>query len=85
MIFIENNDMLTVTIKLPEVDKFTQRVAIDPKRFHQMVRTIIKDVKGMLNAKCVEQMIINEVGFQLGNTLNQELNYKLFKEIARKK
>ena len=46
-----------------------------------MVRTIIKDVKGMLNAKCVEQMIIHEVGFQIGNTLNQELNYKLFKDI----
>ena len=82
VIFIENNDMLTVTINLPGIDKFTQRVAIDPKRFHQMVRTIIKDVKSMLNAKCVEQMIINEVGFQLGNILNQELNYKLFKDIA---
>lgn len=51
VMFIENNDMLTVTINLPEIDKFTQRVAIDPKRFHQMVRTIIKDVKGMLNDK----------------------------------
>jgi hypothetical protein len=81
VMFIENNDMLTVTIKLSGIDKFTQRIAIDSKRFHQMVRTMIKDVKGMLKAKCVEQIIINEVGFQIGNTLNQEPNYKLFKDI----
>ena len=60
VMYIENNDMLTVTINLPEIDKFSQRVAIDPKRFHQMVRTIIKDVKGMLNTKCIEPMIINQ-------------------------
>ena len=40
----------------------------------------------MLKAKSIEEAIINEIGFQIGNALNQEENYKLLKNIeARSK
>ena len=40
----------------------------------------------MLKAKSIKEPIINEIGFQIGNVLNQEENYKLLKNIeARSK
>ena len=80
LLYLENN-MLTITVKLPDQMNSIQRVTIDIKKFPATVHTLIKDVKSMLKAKSVKESLINEIGFQIGNTLNQEENYKLFKDI----
>ena len=86
MLYIENNDTLTITVKLPELDEIIQRVILDTKKFPSTVHTLIRDVRNMLKAKSIEELIINEIGFQIGNALNQEENYKLLKNIeARSK
>ena len=38
MLYIENNDTLTITVKLPELDEFIQRVILDTKKFPSTVQ-----------------------------------------------
>lgn len=83
-IYIDGNRTLTAIIKVPGIDSFSRRVTIDTKKFPPMVRALMKDVKSMLKAKGVRDPIINEIDFQIGNTLNQEENYKLFKDLEQK-
>lgn len=79
--YIEDN-IVAVTVKISNIDPFTERVTIDHNRWHSMVRTLMNNVKKMLSAKGIYPYCINEIGFQIGNTLNQDQNYSLFRDLA---
>ena len=73
---------IVVTLKLSEIDPITLRIPIESKKWSMMVTSLIKKIKSFLSTKAINKIHVNEVTFQLTNTLNQDENYKLIRRVA---
>ena len=80
-IYVEDNTVV-VTLKLPKLDPITIRKPIESKKWTIMITLLMREIKSMLSTKAINKMHVNEVTFQLANTLNQDKNYKLIRHVA---
>ena len=80
-IYVEDNTVVVI-LKLPELDTITIRKPIEPKRWTMIVTLLMKEIKSILSTKAINKIYVNEVTFQLANTLNQDENYKLIRRVV---
>jgi hypothetical protein len=81
-IYIEQNKVVVATIKLQELNPIILRVDIGSSGWFLMLHKLINITKTMLSTKNIDKGRINEIVFHMGNTLNDEQNYALFRTIA---